>query len=459
MPNQAATSQATARLRVLVIDDDKSIRSTLGVCLEGFGYEVVAVASGELARAALARQSFDLAFTDLRLGAESGLELIPELLALRPNLSIVVITAYATFDTAVQAVQRGAQGYLPKPFSPAQVRHAVDEVLQRRALRGRVAALENRLAEEAPDIDLSSTSPELRAVLDALVPAARSDATVLLRGESGTGKGVLARALHEQSDRRERPFVTVNCPTLSEDLLSSELFGHAKGAFTGAVRDQPGRVEGADGGTLFLDEIAELSPGLQAKLLRFLQEKQFERVGENRTRTADVRIVAATNRDLDADVATGRFRQDLLYRLNVVELTVPPLRQRGEDVLRLAERFLAFFAVKAKRPLFALSPAACQALSHYAWPGNVRELRNVMERIAILWPAQTVEPAAFPERIRGAPPPDTPAVGGDYTLEEIEREHIVRILMRTKTAEEAARILGIDASTLWRKRRKYEEQQ
>jgi NtrC-family two-component system response regulator AlgB len=339
------------------------------------------------------------------------------------------------------------------------VRHIVDEVLQRRALRGRVVELENRLAEEAPEIDLTSSSPELRAVLDALVPASRSDATVLLRGESGTGKGVLARALHEQSDRRERPFVTVNCPTLSEDLLASELFGHAKGAFTGAVRDQAGRVEAADGGTLFLDEIAELSPALQAKLLRFLQEKQFERVGENRTRVADVRIVAATNRDLDADVAAGRFRQDLLYRLNVVELTVPPLRQRGEDILRLTNRFLAFFAIKAKRPPFVLSPAASQQLLRYAWPGNVRELRNVMERVAILWPAQTVEPSAFPERIRGGAVTETPSVGGDYTLEQLEREHILRVMMRTKTAEEAARILGIDASTLWRKRRKYEQDQ
>jgi NtrC-family two-component system response regulator AlgB len=452
------TNPATAPPRILVIDDDKSIRTTLGACLEGFGYQVVSVATGELARAALVRQPFDLAFMDLRLGAESGLDLIPELLALRPSLSIVIITAYATFDTAVQAVHRGAQGYLPKPFSPAQVRHAVEEALQRRALRGRVASLENRLAEEAPEIDLSSTSPAVRAVLDALAPAARSDAAVLLRGESGTGKGVFAHALHDQSPRRERPFVTVNCPTLSEDLLSSELFGHVRGAFTGAVRDQAGRVEAADGGTLFLDEIAELSPGLQAKLLRFLQEKQFERIGENRTRTADVRIVAATNRDLDADVAGGRFRQDLLYRLNVVELTVPPLRQRGDDILRLAERFLAFFAMKAKRPLFTLSPASAQCLSRYPWPGNIRELRNVMERVAILWPGQTVEPAAFPERIRGNAVPETPAVGGDYTLEQIEREHILRVLSRAPTVDEAARILGIDASTLWRKRKRYEQE-
>jgi NtrC-family two-component system response regulator AlgB len=393
---------------------------------------------------------------DLRLGDQNGLDLIPVLLAVRPNLSIIMITAYATFDTAVEAVQRGAQGYLPKPFTPAQVHHVLDQVLQRRALQGRVAALEDRLAAEAPEIDLSSTSAELRALLDALGAAARSDATVLLRGESGTGKGVLAHVLHDQSARRERPFVTVNCPTLSEELLASELFGHARGAFTGAVRDQPGRVEAADGGTLFLDEIAEMSPGLQAKLLRFLQEKQFERVGENQTRSADVRIVAATNRDLEDDVVAGRFRQDLLYRLNVVEFTVPPLRQRGEDILHMAERFLRFFAIKAKRPLFALSPAASQALMHYPWPGNVRELRNVMERVAILWPAQTVEPAAFPQRIRGAAGPESISLGGEHSLEQIEREHILRVVFRTKTADEAAKILGIDASTLWRKRRKYE---
>jgi NtrC-family two-component system response regulator AlgB len=445
------------QVRVLVIDDEKNIRSTLSVCLEGFSYEVVSVATAELARSAVARQPFDLAFLDLRLGSQSGLDLIPELLAARPSLSIIMITAYATFDTAVEAVQRGAQGYLAKPFTPAQVHHVVEQVLQRRALQGRVAALQDRLAEETPEIDLSSTSSELRAVLEALVPASRSDATVLLRGESGTGKGVLAHALHDQSARRERPFVTVNCPTLSEELLASELFGHAKGAFTGAVRDQVGRVESADGGTLFLDEIAELSPALQAKLLRFLQEKQFERVGENQTRTADVRIVVATNRDLEADVAAGRFRQDLLYRLNVVELTVPPLRRRGDDILRLAERFLHFFAVKAKRPLFTLSPAAAQVLLRYPWPGNVRELRNVMERVAILWPAQTVEPAAFPERIRGTAAQESPSLGGDYTLEQIEREHILRVLSHTKTGDEAAKILGIDASTLWRKRRKYEQ--
>jgi NtrC-family two-component system response regulator AlgB len=237
-------------------------------------------------------------------------------------------------------------------------------------------------------------------------------------------------------------------------LLTSELFGHAKGAFTGAVRDQAGRVEAAEGGTVFLDEIGEVSPALQAKLLRFLQEKRFERLGENLTRTADVRIVAATHRDLEADVKAGRFREDLLYRLNVVEVAVPPLRERTDDILPLARSFLAFFARTARRPAPDLSPAAEKALVAYPWPGNVRELRNALERALILSPGQVLEPESFPERI-AAQVAKVAHLGGDFTAEEVEREHILRVLARAPTLEEAARILGIDASTLWRKRKKY----
>jgi NtrC-family two-component system response regulator AlgB len=266
---------------------------------------------------------------------------------------------------------------------------------------------------------------------------------------------VLARVLHARSARSARPFVVVNCPTLSDELLASELFGHARGAFTGAVRDQPGKVEAADGGTLFLDEIGEISGGLQAKLLRFLQDKQFERVGETATRTADVRILAATNRDLEADIQSGRFREDLLYRLNVIEMRLPPLRERREDIVPLAERFLGFFARSARRPLPELSPAAREALVAYPWPGNVRELRNAIERALILWPAAVIEPAAFPERI-AAQAPSSVQLGCEFTLEEIEREHILRVLSHSPTLEDAARVLGIDSSTLWRKRKKYE---
>jgi NtrC-family two-component system response regulator AlgB len=450
------THTHTQALRALVVDDEKNIRSTLTVCLEGVGCEVAAVGSGSAALAALQRDHFDFAFLDLRLDKENGLDLIPRLLSASPNLDIVVITAYATFDTAVEAVRRGARNYLPKPFSPAQVRHLVEQAVERRKLTWRITDLESRLALEAPEVDLSSEAPAIRSILDSLARAADADATVLFRGESGTGKGIFAHVLHRQSSRRDHPFVTVNCPTLSEELLASELFGHVKGAFTGAVRDQVGRVEAADGGALFLDEIAELSPSLQAKLLRFLQERQFERLGDNHTRRANVRVIAATNRNLEDDVAHGRFREDLLYRLNVLEITVPPLRERREDVLHLARRFLDFFAGKSKRLPLTLSTAAERALLAYPWPGNVRELRNVIERVAILWPAQVIEPAAFPERIRVTVTHDHVEVGGDHSLEQIEREHIERVLDRSATAEQAAKTLGIDASTLWRKRRKFE---
>jgi NtrC-family two-component system response regulator AlgB len=440
-------------LRVLVIDDERNIRATLGMCLEALGCAVREAAGSDAALEALRLGPFDLAFVDLRLGTERGMELLPRLLAERPGLDVVVITAYATFDTAVEAVKRGATDYLPKPFTPAQIRSVVDRAVQHRALTVRLFDLQERLGEAAPEVTLETGSPRMRAVLEVIERAAAHDVSVLLRGESGTGKSVLARALHAFSPRRAAPFAVVNCPTLTDELLASELFGHTRGAFTGAVKDQPGRVEAAEGGTLLLDEIGEISPALQAKLLRFLQEKQFERVGETRTRTADVRIVAATNKDLDEEVKAGRFREDLLYRLDVVSVTVPPLRERPEDILPLSRRFLAFFGRSGGAPR-ELSPAAERALLAHPWPGNIRELRNALERAAILSPGQVLEPESLPERI-AAHAGGAPTLGGDHTVDEIEREHILRVLARAPTAEEAARILGIDASTLWRKRKRY----
>jgi two-component system, NtrC family, response regulator AlgB len=443
-------------LRVLVIDDEKNIRTTLTLCLEQIGCEVTAVASAPSALEALARKSQDLAFLDLRLGQSSGLDLIPQLLAEAPDLMIVIMTAYATVDSAVKAIQSGAADYLAKPFTPVQIRHIVDQCLTRRDLNRQIGDLQGRLREAAPDIDVESASPKVRSIIDVAAKAAMSDAPVLLRGESGTGKTVLARMIHDSSPRARRPFVVVNCPTLSEELLTSELFGHMRGAFTGAVRDQTGRVEAAEGGTLFLDEIGEISPSLQAKLLRFIEQKEFERLGENRTRRADVRMIAATNRDLEQQVARGLFREDLFYRLNVIDLQLPPLRERPEDTLPLARRFLAFFAKAARRKPQRLSSAAEAALLAYAWPGNIRELRNTLERAVILWPAEIIEPEAFPAHISTLTKAHPPEIGGNFTLEAIEREHIARVLARSATLDEAAAVLGIDASTLWRKRKKYE---
>ena len=452
-----APTAPPGKLRVLVIDDEKNIRTTLSLCLEQIGCEVGAVASADSALRELAQKSFELAFLDLRLGASSGLDLIPKLLADNPNLMIVVMTAYATLDSAVEAIKRGAADYLPKPFQPAQIRHVVEQSIQRRNLKRQVTDLESRLQESAPEVDLESDSPKIRAIMEIAARSAVSDVPVLLQGESGTGKTVLARTIHSLSPRSKHPFVVVNCPTLSEELLASELFGHVRGAFTGAVRDQLGRVEGAEGGTLFLDEIGEITPPLQAKLLRFLEDKEFERLGENKTRKANVRTIAATNRNLEENVRKGLFREDLLYRLNVIDLQLPPLRDRPEDILRLARRFLLFFAKSARRQPQELSQEAEDALRSYPWPGNIRELKNAIERAVILWPAQVIGPEAFPAHIAArSKSAESPQMGGDFSLEDIEREHITRVVGRSATLEDAAAVLGIDASTLWRKRKKFE---
>jgi len=441
-------------LRVLVIDDERNIRQTLAMCLEGLGCKTAQAATGTAALAALRQEAYDVAFCDLRLSAENGVDILPRLLAEHPGLEVVIITAYATVDTAVEAMRRGAKDYLPKPFTPAQIRVLVERARERRAMSRRAGDLESRLEDETPDVRLDTASPRMRAMFETVTRAATHDVAVLFRGENGTGKGLLARSLHAQSPRRDRRFVVVNCPTLSEELLASELFGHARGAFTGAVRDQEGRVEAAEGGTVFLDEVGEISPALQAKLLRFLQEKRFERVGETRTRSADVRIVAATNRDLESEVEAGRFREDLLYRLNVMEILVPPLRERPEDILPLARSFIAFFARQTRRPPPQLSPAAEQLLVGHSWPGNVRELRNAIERTLILARGEILDAEAFPERV-GMGASGVPQLGGAFTADEIEREHMFRVLAQAPTMEQAARILGIDASTLWRKRKRW----
>ncbi|AWM38005.1 sigma-54-dependent transcriptional regulator [Gemmata obscuriglobus] len=447
------TSRGT--LQLLVIDDEASLRRTIRIALESFGHTVKDAANRAQALEALRAQRFDLAFLDLKLGPEKGLELLPELLAAAPGLHVVIVTAHASLDTAIEALRKGAFDYLPKPFTPNQLRLALDRSALVRGLRDRVAALEEQVRQLPPEVELDSAEPSVRAALDVAFQVAPTEATVLVRGESGTGKGVLARELHARSKRAARPFVTVHCPSLSADLLESDLFGHAKGAFTGAVADKIGKVDVADGGTLFLDEIGDLPLALQPKLLRLIQDKTYERVGEPAARSADVRIVAATNRPLEVEVRTGRFREDLFYRLNVIEITMPALRQRRGDVLPLARHLLRFFARQSGKPVTGFTPEAEAALDAYLWPGNVRELRNAVERGVILTREERVGLEHMPGQLTAAGGGAARVeLGGPVTLEALEAEHIRRVVAAAPSLDEAARVLGINPSTLYRKRQR-----
>lgn len=443
-------------MRLLIVDDAPNIRQTLRVALESAGHTVEEAGDATSALDLAGRRGFDAALVDLRLGQESGLDLLDALIGRQPRLAVVIITGHASVDTAVQAMRRGASDYLPKPFTPALVRAVLERVARDRGLRDRVADLEDRVRAEVPEAHLSGQDPEVRRVLEVARRVAPFDAAVLLRGENGTGKGVLARSLHGWSRRADGPFVTVHCPSLSPELLESDLFGHARGSFTGAVRDAPGKVAAAEGGTLFLDELGDLPLALQPKLLRFLQERKYERVGEIDTRSADVRLIAATNRDLEAMVAARSFREDLLYRLNVVEITMPPLRDRV-DVADLADHLLAFFARQVGRRLTGYTAEARASMAGHAWPGNLRELRNAVERAAILAEGPEIGLADLPGRIapKAVGADRVVEVGRPVTLEALEAEHIRRVLASAASREEAAKILAIDPSTLYRKRKQY----
>jgi NtrC-family two-component system response regulator AlgB len=439
-------------MNLLVIDDEPSLRRTLRTALESMGHRVAEAGTSVAALEMIRREPFDLAFLDLRLGRDKGLDLLPKLLDASGALPVVVITAFASVDTAVEAMRKGAFDYLPKPFTPDQLRVVLDRAALVGGLRGRVASLEDQVEALNPDGELETTEPAMRQAVDVAFQVAATDATVLLRGESGTGKGVVARAVHARSKRATRPFVTVSCPNLSAELLESDLFGHVKGSFTGAVQDKVGKVDAAAGGTLFLDEVGDLPPTLQPKLLRLIQDREYERVGEPNPRRADVRLVAATNRDLAADVKAGRFREDLLYRLNVIEVTLPPLRARRKDIVPLARRLAAFFARQMGKPVEGFTPEAEAALDAFPWPGNVRELRNSVERGVILSRADRVGLADLPTAL-ATPPVPAVELGGRVTLDDLEKEHIRRVLAASASLEDAAHTLGIDPSTLYRKRK------
>jgi len=439
--------------RLLIVDDEKNIRANLASFFQSIGHEAETAESGRQARAMIDAAPFDLVLTDFRMAEINGLELLAEIKKRRPECLVILMTAYATVENAVAAMKAGAFDYVTKPFSLDQIQHLAERALQLQGLRAENRALRNAI-DEAPLLESSSTA--MVRLMETARQAAASEATVLLSGESGTGKNVLAREIHRWSPRHERPFVVVNCTTLSEELLESELFGHVRGAFTGAIKDKPGRLEAADGGTVFLDEIADLTGALQTKFLRFVQEQSFERVGGDRTIHVDIRIIAASNRDLRSEVAARRFREDLFYRLNVITLSVPPLRERREDIGALALWMLGAASVRNRRAPMRLSPETAVALKNYNWPGNVRELRNALERAAVLCRSDLITPDDLPDSIFRETPDTLPSgATAAASLEKIEREHITRVLAQSATLDEAAATLGINVTTLWRKRKRY----
>jgi NtrC-family two-component system response regulator AlgB len=437
--------------KLLIVDDEKNIRATLTTFFEGAGYEVRSTEGGSQALVLLSEVSgFDVVLTDYLMAEMNGYQLLEHIKVRDPDIPVILMTAYATVENAVAAIKAGAYDYLTKPFSLDQVQRAVERALETRRLRTENRDLRDAV-EERPF--LQSQSPAMRRLLQDAERVASSEAAILLTGESGTGKNVLAKQIHCWSRRRERPFIVINCTTLSEQLLESELFGHVKGAFTGAIKDKPGRLEAANGGTVFLDEIADLSPPLQAKFLRFVQEQNFERVGSGDIIHIDARIIAASNRNLMAEVTAHRFREDLFYRLNVIALNVPPLRERSEDIIPLALRLLSASAIRNRRPQLRFSPTAETVIATYRWPGNVRELRNAIERAAVLSQSEVITPEFLPDTL--FQPPSAAPGSTSFSIEEVEREHIMRVLAESPTHQDAAENLGINVTTLWRKRKRY----
>ncbi len=386
--------------RILVIDDDEAVLQSCRTILEDEGHEVEVASDGEEGLALLRQRSFNLALIDLKMPGQNGLEILEQAAAIDPDLVSIIFTAYGTIESAVEAVKKGAFNYVTKPFTAAQLAAAVARGFEYGGLARENASLRLELKQCCPVHGITGRSAALEMVLTTAAKVAPSAANVLITGESGTGKELVARAIHANSARSQGPFIAVDCAALPPNLLESELFGHEKGAFTGAEQTKRGLLELAHGGTLFLDEIGELGPELQAKLLRALQERTFRRLGGERLISVDIRVICSTNRDLDAEVRQNRFRQDLLYRLNVVTLALPPLRERSGDVALLAHNFLQEFARATNKPSARITPEAMRLLERYQWPGNIRELRNVIERAVVLCEEETIRVRDLPDYIR-----------------------------------------------------------
>ncbi len=447
--------------KILVVDDDKAHLSMLETMLKGWGYAVAGVEDGADAIDKVKERPFDAVLMDVRMAKVGGIEALSRIKDYNPAIPIVIMTAYSSVDTAVEAMKLGAYDYLTKPLNFDELKMTLERSLDHMTLLKENRSLRERISEDASLTNIIGAGKPMKELVDMVKTVASTEATILISGESGTGKELFAKAIHANSNRKEAPLVTVNCAALTDTLLESELFGHEKGAFTGADRKRDGRFMRADGGSLFLDEVGEIPMPMQAKLLRAIQEREIQRVGSDKVLKVDVRIIAATNRDLLAEVGKGTFREDLYYRLNVVNLWIPPLKERGEDVPLLATFFLKRFSELNRKPIKGFTPMAMDVLVKYDWPGNVRELENAVERAVIMAPGEYVSEKDLPpaltrhfEEVCGAPG-GRHRVGGK-SLQEIEKVAIAETLAQTGgNKSETAKLLGITRTTLDNKIKKY----
>ena len=451
----------SAKNTVLVVDDDRGHRTMLKTLLSGWNYTVSEADDGAVAIEMARETPFDLVLMDIRMITVSGLEALSEIKAHNPAIPIIIMTAYSSVETAVEALKKGAYDYLTKPLDFDVLRLTMERAMDHTHLKEENRLLKESLGERFDRQNIIGNSPGMVRLFETIAQVAPSEATVLITGESGTGKELIAGAIHYNSERKMGPFVKVNCAALTETLLESELFGHEKGAFTGAHRRKEGQFSLADHGSLFLDEVSEMPLSMQVKLLRVIQEREFARVGGEEVIRVDVRLIAATNKDLAEEIAAGRFREDLFYRLNVVTLHMPPLRERRDDIPLLAQHFLKTFAEKNRKAIKGYTPRSMDHLLRYDWPGNVRELMNAVERMVVLSRADYVDesdlPPAIVEQV-GAAPPQLPAqaLPADLPLEEVEKASILQTLESAGgNKSEAARRLGITRRTLHKKLKKY----
>ncbi|MFB3776725.1 MAG: sigma-54-dependent transcriptional regulator [Bryobacteraceae bacterium] len=436
--------------RILIVDDEHVVRDSLAKWFDSEGYETGSASGGREALLAVQQKQYDLALLDIKMPGMDGMELQKKLRDADPDLTVIIMTGYASVETAVQALKAGAYDYITKPIDPDELVHLVSNALGHKRYRRELERLRENIQEIYPESRLVGNSAGMRRVLELVEMVAPTDTTVLIFGESGTGKELVARAIHAASPRRHMPMVVIHCGALTETLLESELFGHERGAFTGAQYRKKGKFEVADGGTVFLDEISDISLKTQTDLLRVLQEKEIVRVGGTQSIRVDFRCIAATNKNLEDLVKAGTFRPDLYYRLKVFAIDLPPLRERREDIPLLADHFARKYAAAMNRPVPKLSAEAVDLLLGYDWPGNVRELENAVERALVIGRQAEIQPADFPFQLQ----PSAQAAG--HTLEEVERAHIERVLRETEgNLSRAARVLDIDRTTLYNKLRRY----